>query len=81
MGKQSIKKPKRDIYQEVTDRILELLDEGVAPWRQPIKRRGNSDGMPKSMSTGKPYRGINTFLLAMTAWAKGYESSHWMTYS
>ncbi|TWT67041.1 DNA primase TraC [Posidoniimonas polymericola] len=74
-------KPRRDIYQEVTDRILELLDGGVAPWRQPIKRRGNSDGMPKSLSTGKPYRGINTFLLAMTAWAKNYESSYWATFN
>ncbi len=73
--------PRRDIYQEVTDRILELLDWGVAPWRQPIKRRGNSDGMPKSLSTGKPYRGINTFLLAMTAWAKNYESSYWATFN
>ncbi|TWT92026.1 DNA primase TraC [Botrimarina colliarenosi] len=70
-------KPRRDIYQEVTNRILEMLDAGTAPWRQPIKRSGQSDGMPKSFSTGKYYRGINVFLLAMTSWAHGYESDYW----
>lgn len=27
---------KIDIYQAVTDRILELLDQGTVPWRHPI---------------------------------------------
>ncbi|QDS99308.1 ArdC family protein [Adhaeretor mobilis] len=74
-------KPRRDIYQEVTSRILELLDAGVAPWRRPIKRSAHGDGMPKSFSTGKNYRGINVFLLAMTSWAHGYESDYWATFN
>jgi antirestriction protein ArdC len=72
---------KRDIYQEVTDRILELMDQGVAPWRQPIKPGGGGDGHPRSLATGKPYRGINVFLLAMTSWAHGYASSYWATFN
>jgi antirestriction protein ArdC len=75
------RKPKRDIYQEVTDRILNLLDTGVAPWRHPIKRSAHGDGMPKSLSTGKNYRGVNVFLLAMTSWAHGYESDYWATFN
>lgn len=71
---------KIDIYQTVTDRILETLDRGTVPWRHPIKRNGSEDGLPRSMSSKKPYRGVNIFLLAMTAWAEGYESSYWMTY-
>ncbi|WP_144057277.1 ArdC-like ssDNA-binding domain-containing protein, partial [Novipirellula maiorica] len=39
-------KQKRDIYQEVTDRIIEFLDKGVVPWRNPVKR-GRGDGWPK----------------------------------
>jgi antirestriction protein ArdC len=70
----------RDIYQEVTDRILELLDQGTVPWRQPIRRTAHGDGFPKSISTKRRYRGINVFLLAATAWAKGYESSYWYTF-
>jgi len=73
---------KIDIYQAVTDRILETLDKGTVPWRHPIKRSGDAggDGLPRSMSSKKPYRGVNIFLLAMTAWAKGYESAYWLTY-
>jgi antirestriction protein ArdC len=71
---------KIDIYQAVTDRILETLDKGTVPWRHPIKRSGDNDGLPRSMSSKKPYRGVNIFLLAMTAWAKGYESAYWLTY-
>ena len=37
MEKNRTSPPKRDMYQEVTNRILELLDQGVAPWRQLIK--------------------------------------------
>lgn len=69
-----------DVYQAVTDRILEMLDQGTVPWRRPIKPKAHGDGFPKSMSTGKRYRGVNVFLLAITAWAKGYESSYWITY-
>ena len=71
---------KIDIYQAVTDRILETLDKGTVPWRHPIKRSSTGDGLPRSMSSGKPYRGVNIFLLAMTSWAKGYESGYWLTY-
>lgn len=72
-------KPKRDIYQEVTDRIINHLDQGVAPWRNPIKR-GGGDGWPKNMDSGKRYRGINVFLLGLTAWERGYSSDYWMTF-
>lgn len=71
----------RDVYQTVTDRILELLDQGVAPWRHPIKRRAGEDGFPKSLATGKAYRGINVFLLAATSWIEGYESNYWLTFN
>lgn len=70
-----------DIYQAVTDRILELLDRGVVPWRHPI--RGNAadhDAMPANLASGRPYRGINVFLLAVTNWLEGYGSPYWLTF-
>ncbi|WP_425395035.1 ArdC family protein [Aeoliella sp.] len=73
------RQPKRDIYQEIQEKILEYLDKGVPPWRHPIMGRGGA-GFPTSMTTGKRYRGINVFLLALTAWMEGYGSSHWLTY-
>lgn len=68
-----------DLYQTVTDQIVTMLDAGVVPWRSPILGR-SSAGHPKNMDSRKPYRGVNVFLLAFTAYAHGYESSYWMTY-
>jgi antirestriction protein ArdC len=70
-----------DIYQAVTDRILELLDQGTVPWRQPFKRgSGGESGMPKNLISDKEYRGINVFLLAVTAMLEGYDSPYWLTF-
>ncbi|NOY41041.1 MAG: DUF1738 domain-containing protein [Planctomycetes bacterium] len=70
---------KLDIYQTVTDRISELMEQGTVPWRRPIKGNGG-DGFPKNLTSGKQYRGVNVFLLAAMSWLQGYESSYWLTY-
>jgi antirestriction protein ArdC len=67
---------KIDIYQAVTDRILELLDQGTVPWRQPFQ----GGGYPMNLVSGKPYRGVNVFLLACTAMTQGYASPYWVTF-
>ncbi len=67
-----------DVYQAVTDRILKMLDGGTVPWRHPIRNAGG--GWPKNLESGRPYRGVNVFLLASTSWAKGYDSAYWMTF-
>jgi antirestriction protein ArdC len=69
-----------DLYQVVTQQIIDKLEAGVAPWRSPILGR-QSAGFPVNLVSGKRYRGVNVFLLAMTAWAQGYESSHWLTFN
>jgi antirestriction protein ArdC len=73
------KQARRDIYQEVTDRILELLEAGTVPWRNPIHRKGGG-GWPINLDSGKKYRGVNVFLLATVAWATGYGSDYWLTF-
>lgn len=70
---------KIDIYQAVTDRILELLDEGTVPWRQPFQG-ASGGGYPMNLVSGKPYRGVNVFLLACTAMTQGYASPYWLTF-
>lgn len=75
------KKPatvKIDVYQVITDKIVEMLDAGTAPWHKPWN---SETGMPLSMSTGRAYRGVNVFLLAMESAIKGYTSPHWGTYN
>lgn len=80
MSKLKRRPQQRDIYQEVTDTILKHLEQGVVPWRSPIRRSGG--GLPKSWGAGgKPYRGINTFLLAVVSWARGFDSDYWLTFN
>ncbi len=50
----------KDVYSIVNDRIIEHLEKGVIPWRQPWTEAG----LPKNLITGKQYRGINVMLLA-----------------
>jgi len=70
-----------DIYQAVTDRILEILERGVVPWRQPFMRGSDGHrGLPRNLIWNKAYRGINVFLLAVTAMIEGYESPDWLTF-
>ena len=69
-----------DIYHAVTDRILGLLERGTVPWRQPIRSSGNESLLPTNLVSQNAYRGINVFLLAVTAWAEGYGSPYWLTF-
>lgn len=60
-----------DIYAMVTDKIIELLENGVVPWRRPW----TSTGLPRNLVSKKPYRGVNVFLLS----ASKYVSPFWLT--
>jgi antirestriction protein ArdC len=67
-----------DITEIVVKPILEALDRGdTVPWHKPWNP---AYGLPRSLSTGKAYRGLNVFVLGFTAIAKGYESPWWGTY-
>jgi len=59
------------IYETVTQRILTQLEAGVVPWRKTW-----TTGLPKSLSTGQEYRGINILILGLT----GFTSRYWLTY-
>lgn len=67
-----------DLYQTVTDQIVELLEAGTAPWKSSVL--GTPIGRPMSLTTGRPYRGVNVFLLAMAGLAGGHGSAYWVTY-
>ena len=66
------KAPAPDVYQIVTDRIVSLLSAGVVPWR----KGWTTTGVPRNLSSGKPYRGINVWLLS----SAGFTSPYWLTY-
>jgi antirestriction protein ArdC len=70
---------KRNVRQEVTDKILEALKSGVAPWVKPWTGRAG-DGVPHNCATGHIYRGINVILLSWEQILKGYPTSEWLTF-
>src|SRR5947199_5968162 len=67
---------KRDHRQEVTDSIVKMLEEGVAPWQKPWE----SAGMPLNPTTDRAYRGGNAVHLMATGLSRGYDDPRWMTY-
>lgn len=52
---------KKDVYQEVTDRIISQLEQGVIPWHKPWIISGS--GCAISHSTGKAYSLLNQMIL------------------
>ncbi len=71
---------RRDFRQEVTDRIIQMLETGVAPWQKPWNPTDASLDMPTNPTTGKAYRGGNAIHLMATSLQRGYGDPRWMTY-
>jgi antirestriction protein ArdC len=67
------------VYGYITDKIMEELEAGCVPWHKPWK---SPDGVrvPMNYASKKPYRGVNTFLLAVSRFKAGYDSNYWLTF-
>lgn len=62
-----------DVYAIVTEKIVDLLEQGLVPRRRPWSAPGTP---PRNLVSKKPYRGVNYFLLS----ASKYVSPLWLTY-
>ncbi len=72
-----MKKPRRDVAQDITDRIIKALEAGALPWKKPwicgpaqLPLRNN----------GAPYTGMNVLLLWDRADEMTFENPRWMTF-
>ena len=72
--------PKRDFRREVTDRIIAMLENGVAPWQKPWNPAEASVGIPFNPTTERSYRGGNAIHLMATGLRQTYDDPRWMTY-
>ena len=79
-SKTKFSKTKTDIYQTVTNSIIEALENGVKPWECPWKRHGAVSGIPSNFATGTSYSGMNIMLLWCSASEQGFTDSRWLTY-
>jgi len=62
-----------DVYQIITNRIIEQLEGQVIPWRKPWTEAGH----PQNLITKRPYTGMNTWLLA----SLGYSQNYFLTWN
>ena len=54
---------KPDYRTELTNKIIEHLEKGTAPWQKPWD--GRASQLPINAATGKPYQGCNSLWLTM----------------
>ena len=72
-------KTKNNVLNTLVEKFVALMEGGeLPPWAQPWEG-GARINAPQN-ADGRPYRGINVFVLALTAMAQGYDDSVWLTY-
>jgi antirestriction protein ArdC len=65
----------RNIYQEITDKIVAMLEAGTGQFEQPWANLSKGV-LPRNIASGKGYRGVNVLSL----WAANSPSTWWGTY-
>ena len=68
----------RNVYEEITQRIIDALEAGVIPWSRPWEMARY--GVHRNAVTGRPYRGLNVVLLNLVASMRGFVDPRWLTY-
>lgn len=61
-----------NIYEMITGQILEIMAQGIIPWKKPWSARGAH----RNLISGKQYRGVNVLLLSCS----GFRSPWWMSF-
>jgi antirestriction protein ArdC len=69
---------KRDLYTEVSTRIVAELERGTAPWIKPWSATAGMN-TPCNAMTNRPYSGCNVLLLWMAQTA-GYRTPRFLTF-
>ena len=69
---------KRDLYSEVTSRILAELAQGAAPWVKPWSATPGQN-VPQNAVSNRPYSGCNVILLWLTR-GQGWPTPWFLTF-
>lgn len=65
-----------EIYSETLQLIIDQLEQGTVPWRQPWRNVGG----PRSID-GRPYRGWNILRLHIEGMVRNYSDPRWGTFN
>ena len=72
-------KQRRDLYQEVTDRIIASIEAGTAPWQRGWAELAEL-GLPMNGQSSRQYNGINSVLLFLTSQERGHSDNRFFTF-
>ena len=75
-----MKTGQQDVYQRVTNQIIEAMERGAGNWKMPWHQTAGEDFVPVNAQSKKPYRGINILSLWASVDERGYKTSLWATY-
>jgi antirestriction protein ArdC len=70
----------RDLYADITDRLIALIEADPGQMQLPWRRAGLPLSLPVNAATGNGYNGINIVSLWMAAEARGYTAPLWATF-
>lgn len=70
---------KRDLFQEITNNIISLIESDTLPaYTKPWNAGNSALGLPSNVISNKPYTGINSVILMLVG--AEFNSSQWLTY-
>ena len=69
---------KKNVYDMITDKMVEALEQGIIPWKQSWNGRYNA---PMNYASKTGYKGLNPFILQMVKDMKGYKNNLWVTFN
>ena len=75
MSKRSAPATRANPYERVTATIIDRLEAGTVPWRQPWRNIAGGN-VPRNATTDRPYSGINRIVTSIA----GYADPRWLTY-
>src|SRR5476651_2097581 len=68
-----------EIRESITNKIVEALKKGTAPWRRPWSDMANT-GSPANAVSKRPYSGVNPLILELISLERGFQSRWWATF-
>jgi len=72
---------RKNVYQEITDYVIDALEKGVAIWRKPWTSHATPAAtFPQNLTTGKAYKGWNHFYLDWVGMIREFKSPYYLTY-
>lgn len=68
-----------EIREQITNRIVDALKVGTAPWRRPWSNLENT-GSPANVVSKRSYSGVNALILPLVASERSWSSRWWGTF-